>query len=84
MRNFLERGLSVGKEQIDAFTRQAGPAQGSCESVRDSIDTDTEVLVEITQQRDMSTGDHEQMTRIHRMKIHERDHMLILMDLAAR
>jgi hypothetical protein len=52
--------------------------------VRDSIDPDGDVLVEIIQQWDMGTRYDEQMTRIHRMKIHKRDHMLIFVDPAAR
>jgi hypothetical protein len=32
----------------------------------------------------MNPGDHEQVTGIHRIEIHERDHTFIVMDLAAR
>jgi hypothetical protein len=82
MEYFLERGLAVGEEHIHSLARQAGTAQRPRQPVCHPENVRPEILVEGLQEVHVGPGDHQQVTLGHRLDVHERGNLLIVVDRA--
>lgn len=62
----LERGGTIGEEQVDALTGQVGSAKGAGDAMGDPEHGGTDLGVELLQVGDVPAGNDEDLSRRHR------------------
>ena len=82
VRHLLKCRLTVGKKQIHPLAAQTGSAQRAGHPVSDTVDLETEVLIELVQDHRMMPGHHQDMTGVDRLVVHECNDLGILIDHA--
>ena len=75
--NFLERGLAVGEEYVDAFAAQARTAQSAGDTVSDPPNMSADILVQVLKARRVQPRYDEDVSRSHGIQVHEGHRTLV-------
>jgi hypothetical protein len=81
---FLHGGLAVRQEEIHTFTRKSTSAEGRGGSVADAHKVGGGIRIKVGQVGGMPHWDHQEVTEIHRLDVHERGAALVAIDETRR
>ena len=77
MKDFLHRRLAICEEEVDPFALHATSADRGCDSLTLHHQAPGSRGLEVSEIRCMANGDHEDMSRIYRLNVHERGALVI-------
>lgn len=83
MEHLLERGFSVGEEQIHSFAPEARTTQSTSQPVRHRPHRDSDVFLQVLQPYCVHLWNDQQVPRSDGLEVHEGQHRLVLVNDAA-
>ena len=84
VKNFLSRGNTIGKKEIDALTTNAATPNGRGQALSYNEHMGSDVRFDISQVHGVRVGHDQQVPRIDGLNVHECANLIIPMDDACR